>query len=328
MIITRTPMRIPLGGGGTDIVSYSSRFGGFILSAAIDKYSFITVHPRPIDSHIRASYSKTEIVRTADEIQHNLIREALKMTGITNGIEILSLADVPAGSGLGTSGCFTVGLLNALHTLKGEQLTQIELAEEACRIEIDILREPIGKHDQYIAALGGLTCLEIDHSGHVRVHPAAIHEDVLEELERNILLFYTGIARSASEVLAEQSTATDENDRGVIDSLHRIKEIGFEVKGALESGNLHQFGLLLHTHWEVKKQLSNKISSSQIDKWYHLARESGALGGKIMGAGGGGFFMLYCEEGKDRLRKAMAYEGLLEMRFRFDFQGAKVMLNV
>lgn len=328
MIITRTPMRIPLGGGGTDIVSYASRFGGFILSAAIDKYSFITVHPRPIDSHIRASYSKTEIVRTAAEIQHNLIREALTLTGISDGIEILSLADVPAGSGLGTSGCFTVGLLNALHTLKAEHLTQVELAEEACKIEIDILKEPIGKHDQYIAALGGVTCLEIDPAGRVCAYPATIHEDILEELERNILLFYTGIARSASDVLVEQSRATDENNTAVIDSLHRIKDLGWEIKEALEAGNLHQFGLLLHTHWEIKKQLSDKISSSQIDEWYELARENGALGGKIMGAGGGGFFMLYCETGKDRLRKVMAQEGLLEMRFRFDFQGTKVMLNV
>ena len=328
MIISRTPMRIPLGGGGTDIVSYSSRFGGFIISAAIDKYSFITVHPRPLDSRIRASYSQTEIVRTADEIKHNLIREALRLTGIRDGVEILSLADVPGGSGMGTSGCFTVGLLNALHRLKGERPSQVELAEEACKIEIEILGEPIGKHDQYVTALGGVTCLEIDPSGAVKSYPARIHPDVMEEFERNILLFYTGIARSASEVLAEQSKATDDDDSIVLASLHRIKEIGWEVKKALEAGDLNRFGRLLDDHWQVKKRLSDKVSSGQIDQWYAAARENGALGGKIMGAGGGGFFMLYCEDNKARLRKTMAEQGLIEMRFRFDFQGTTVMLNV
>lgn len=328
MIITRTPMRIPLGGGGTDIVSYSSKYGGFILSAAIDKYTFITVNDRPLDRRIRASYSQTEIVRSAEEIRHNLIREALRLTGIRDSVEITSIADVPAGSGLGTSGSFGVGLLNALHTLKGQQVGQKELAEQASKIEIDILRDPIGKHDQYLAALGGVTCLEIDRAGHVFACPANIHADVLEEFERNILLFYTGIARSASEVLAEQSAATEKDDRAVVNALHQIKDIGLEIKQALEAGELEKFGRLMHTHWETKKRLSDKVSSSQIDQWYAIARENGALGGKIMGAGGGGFFMFYCHNGKERLRKAMAQEGLVEMRFRFDLQGTKVMLNV
>lgn len=328
MIITRTPVRIPLGGGGTDLPSYSSKYGGFLISAAIDKYTFITVNKRKLDNLIRASYSKTEIVSSVDEIQHPLIREALRLTRIDGGIEITSIGDVPGGSGLGTSGSFTVGLLNALHTLKREHIPPGDLAEEACRIEIDVLKEPIGKHDQYITAFGGISCLDIDRTGHVSAFPARISEDVLEEFERSNLLFYTGIARRSSEVLAEQNKASNDNDQRVIESLHRIKEIGWEIKNALEAGNLRRFGELLDIHWETKKQLSGKISDDQIDHWYEIAKASGALGGKIMGAGGGGFFVFYCEnDNKARLREAMAREGLIEMRFRFDFEGTKVLVN-
>ena len=327
MIITRAPVRIPLGGGGTDLPSYASKYGGFVISAAIDKYTFITVNRRRLDKLIRASYSQTEIVDGVDQVQHPLIREALRLTGIDGGMEITSIGDVPAGSGMGTSGAFTVGLLNALHTLKREQVSRRVLAEEACRIEIDILQEPIGKHDQYLAAYGGITCLDIDRTGHVSAFPASISEDVLEEFERNILLFYTGIVRRSSEVLAEQNKASNRNEVQVIDSLHRIKEIGMEIKTALESGDLRRFGELLHEHWETKKQLSGKISSEQINRWYEIARQKGALGGKIMGAGGGGFFMFYCDNDKARLRQAMAQEGLVEMRFRFDFEGSKVLAN-
>lgn len=328
MIVTRTPVRIPLGGGGTDLPSYSSKYSGFLISAAIDKYTFITVSRRKLDRLIRASYRKTEMANSVDKIQHPLIREALRLVGIDGGIEITSIGDVPGGSGLGTSGSFTVGLLNALHTLKREHVSPQDLAEEACRIEIDILKEPVGKHDQYITALGGVTCLDIDRTGHVSAFPASISEDVLEEFERSILLFYTGIARKSSKVLAEQNRASNENDQRVLESLHRIKEIGEEIKNVLEAGNLRRFGELLDIHWGTKRQLSGKVSSNQIDRWYEIAKANGALGGKIMGAGGGGFFMFYCEnDNKAELREAMANEGLIEMRFRFDFEGTKVSVN-
>lgn len=327
MIITRTPVRIPLGGGGTDLPSYSSKYGGFIISAAIDKHTFVTVNKRKLDNFIRASYSKTEIVGSAEEIEHPLIREALKLTGIDGGVEITSIGDVPGGCGLGTSASFTVGLLNALHTLKRKHVSAQDLAEEACKIEIDILKEPIGKHDQYIAAFGGVTCLDIDRLGHVSVFPARISEDVLEEFERNILLFYTGITRRSSEVLADQNKASNENDEGVINKLHHTKEIGWQIKSVLEAGDLRRFGNLLDMHWRIKKQLSGKVSSDRIDRWYKIAKENGALGGKIIGAGGGGFFMFYCEDDRGKLRAAMANEGLIEMRFDFDFEGTKVLVN-
>jgi D-glycero-alpha-D-manno-heptose-7-phosphate kinase len=329
MIVTRTPVRIPLGGGGTDLPSYSGKYGGFLVSAAIDKYTYITVNPRKLDRLIRASYSKTELVESVDEVQHPLVREALRLTGIDGGIEVHSIGDVPGGSGMGSSGSFTVGLLNALHTLKREHVSAVTLAEEACHIEMDILGEPIGKHDQYLAALGGVTCLDIDRTGHVSAFPARISTDALEEFERSTLLFYTGIARKASEVLAEQNKSSQQDDPRVIANLHRIKEIGAEVLRALENGDLHRFGELLHEHWQSKKQLSGKISGDQIDRWYEVAREHGAVGGKIMGAGGGGFFMFYCEhQDKVRLRAALAGEGLLEMRFRFDLEGSKVLVNL
>ena len=292
MIVTRTPVRIPLGGGGTDLPSYSGKHGGFVISAAIDKYTFITVNRRRLDKLIRASYSQTELVDGVDRIEHPLIRETLTLLGMDGGLEITSIGDVPGGSGMGTSGSFVVGLLNALHTLRRERVSCGVLAEEACRIEMDILKEPIGKHDQYMAAYGGVSCLDIDRDGHVVVTSADIPEDALEEFERDILLFYTGIVRRSSEVLKDQHQAGQHDDTRVIESLHRIKEIGLQVKTALEAGDIRRFGELLHEHWETKKRLSEKVSSEQINRWYAKARENGALGGKIMGAGGGGFFML------------------------------------
>ena len=328
MIITRTPFRVPLGGGGTDLPSYYSKYGGFIFSAAIDKYMFISINQPIVDELIRIKYSKSETVFSVDEVQHEIVREVLRCLGIKNGIEVISMADVPAGTGLGSSGAYTVGLLNGLHTLKRESLTLQQLAEEACKIEIDILGKPIGKHDQYIAAFGGLTCLEIEKDGNVKVCNGKISHAIIDELEKNILLFFTGISRDANEILSSQSQAAKEEDNRVIDTLHRIKEIGYQVKEALEDGNLAKFGYLLDKHWQTKKNLSGKISDSRIDWLYEKAKENGALGGKIMGAGGGGFFMFYCEEHRNRLRKAMEEEGLREMRYRFDFEGSKVLINL
>ena len=327
MIITRTPFRIPLGGGGTDLPSYYSKYGGFIFSAAIDKYMFISINQPIVDDLIRIKYSKSETVSSVGEVQHEIVREALRYLGFQNGIEVTSMADVPAGTGLGSSGAYTIGLLNGLHTLKRDSLPLQELAEEACRIEIDILKKPIGKHDQYIAAFGGLTCLEIRNDGSVKVCNGQISQSIIEELEKNILLFFTGISRDANEILSYQSKTAGYEDSRVADTLHRIKEIGYQIKEALKQGNLAKFGYLLDKHWQTKKNLSGKVSDAQIDRLYEKAKENGALGGKIMGAGGGGFFMFYCEEHRNRLRRAMAEEGLREMRYRFDFEGSKVLIN-
>jgi D-glycero-alpha-D-manno-heptose-7-phosphate kinase len=327
MIVTRTPTRIPLGGGGTDIRSYASRYGGFLVSAAINRYVYITVNRRFEDS-IRVSYSKTEIADGVDNIEHPIVREALRLMGLSSGLEIVSIADVPANTGLGSSGAFTVGLLNALHTFKRENVSAGTLAEEASAILMDVLGEPIGVHDQYLAALGGITCLVIEQDGTVQASPLATSDGIVEELEASLLLFYTGVKRSASEVLGDESRAISRGHDGVTAALHTVKEIGFRVKEALETGNLRHFGELLDQHWQSKKRLSTRVSSDRIDRLYELARRNGALGGKIMGAGGGGFFMFCCDNhNKARLREAMAAEGLRDMRFAIDFEGSKVLVN-
>ncbi|MGB6837543.1 MAG: galactokinase [Dehalococcoidia bacterium] len=327
MIVTRTPTRISLGGGGSDIRSYASRYGGFLISAAIDKYVYITVNKRFGDS-IRVSYSKTEMAEKAEDIQHPIVREALRLLDVGPGLEIVSIADVPARTGLGSSGSFTVGLLNALHTFKREVLSPKLLAEEASTLLMDVLGEPIGKHDQYLAAFGGITCLEIARDGGVEVGSLATHDGVVQGLENRVLLFYTGMKRMASDVLADESRAISEGDEDVTRALHSVKEIGLQVREALEQGNFRRFGGLLDRHWESKKRLSRKVSSGQVDRWYELARRNGALGGKLVGAGGGGFFMFCCEDNnKAGLREAMAAEGLREVRFAIDFEGSKVLVN-
>ena len=326
MIMTGTPVRIPLGGGGTDLASYYSKYGGSLVAAAINKYIFVTVSKQFEDS-IRIKYSRTEIVGKVEEIQHPIVREGLKLLGCGRALEITTIADVPARTGLGTSGSFTVGLLHALHSYKRESITRKALAEEACKIEIDILGEPIGKQDQYMAAFGGITCLTFDKDGEVTVTPLNISPGTIKKLERHIVLFYTGIRRQAADILSEQNEASEKDDKKVIESLHRIKKIGEEVKVVLECGNVHRFGELLDLHWQTKKNLSNKVSRPEIDRWYALARKNGALGGKIMGAGAGGFFMFYVEDDRNRLSRAMKGESLTEMRFKFDLEGSKVVIN-
>ncbi len=326
MIITRTPVRISLGGGGTDLASYYSNYGGFLVSAVIDKYIFITVNKRFEDS-IRISYSKTEIVDKLDDIQHPIVREVLKSLSLDKRLEITTIADIPANTGLGTSSSFTVGLLKALHTYKKETVTPKALAEEACRIEIDILKDPIGKQDQYMATFGGITTLTIDKNGNVTVNPLNISSDTIDELERHIILFYTGFKRKSSEVLLDQKEASERGEKRVIETLHKIKEIGGGIKAALECGNHRRFGELLDIHWRTKRGLSDKVSNPEIDRWYEMARQNGALGGKIMGAGGGGFFMFYVDKDKNRLRETLEKEGLKEMRFRFELEGSKVLVD-
>jgi D-glycero-alpha-D-manno-heptose-7-phosphate kinase len=333
MIIVRAPMRISIGGGGTDLPSYYSKFGGEWTSAAIDKYVYITVHKR-FDDTIRVCYSKTENVNKPEEIQHPIVREALKLLGIDGGIEIFSAADIPSNTGLGSSGSFTVALLTALHTYlqdvkKEDSRTKTEIAEQAFHIAIDLLKEPSGKQDEYIAAHGGLTSFSVSPEGKVKVEPLYINKispEVMSELEHNLLMFYTGIRRESSQVLRNQAKATEQGEKDMIENLNRVKEIGREIKEALEKGNLTRFGELLDIHWQEKIKRKG-TSDPRINGWYETAKEAGAIGGKLMGAGGGGFFLFYCENQKEKLRKAMASQGLRETAFRFDFEGAKVVAN-
>jgi D-glycero-alpha-D-manno-heptose-7-phosphate kinase len=328
MIITRTPFRVTLGGGGTDLPSFYRDHGGFILAAAIDKYMFLSVNTPIVDDKIRVRYSVSEIVEHVDEVQHTLAREALRHFGVTNGVEIVSIADIPAGTGLGSSSSYLVGLLNALHALLQDQATPQKLAEEACHIELEVLKKPIGKQDQYMAAFGGLTALDIAPDGRVCVTRLDLDVDLVESLEHNILMFYTNEMRDATAILEKQNDATRSKDRTVVGSLREIKDIGLEICDALSKGNLRRFGELLDVHWQSKKRLSEGISNPQIDAWYELAKQNGAIGGKISGAGGGGFLMLYCEENKSRLREVMRVAGLRELKFRFDFEGSKVVFDV
>lgn len=328
MIITRTPFRVTLGGGGTDLPSFYQQHGGFVLAVSIDKYMYLNVNTPILDDLIRLQYSRTEIVKQTDEIQHELVREALHHFQIENGIEIVSMADVPAGTGLGSSSCYLVGLLNALHALTRTPVSSQGLAEEACQIELERLRKPIGKQDQYMAAFGALTTLEIAKNGNVQVSHPALSMDLVGSLESNIMLFYTGAARDAVSILEKQDGATKNKNSVVVGSLREIKDIGIEIRDSIMRGNLRRFGELLDIHWQTKKRLSDGISNRQIDEWYELGKRHGAIGGKISGAGGGGFLMLYCEDNKSRLREAMRRAGLLELNFRFEFEGSKVVLDM
>jgi D-glycero-alpha-D-manno-heptose-7-phosphate kinase len=324
VIITRSPLRISLGGGGTDLPSYYREHGGFVLSAAIDKYVYITLHQTFVD-YLIIKYSQMERVTSLDEIQHPLIREALRIVGVDAAyLEIASMSDIPAGTGLGSSGSFTTALLHALHTMHNRVLTRQELAECACHLEIDILGEPVGKQDQYIAALGGITAFHFDPSGAVCVEPLRLGSETLFNLEDNLLLFFTGYSRSASSILKDQDVRSRQSDRSMIENLHYVKELGCRSKHALERGDLREFAEIMHVHWEHKKRRSQAMSNSSIDEWYELARQNGALGGKLIGAGGGGFLMFYTEN-KTHLRHAMRGAGLREVRLRFDFGGTAVV---
>ncbi|MBD3181342.1 galactokinase, partial [Candidatus Poribacteria bacterium] len=249
MIITRTPFRVTLGGGGTDLPSYYSQNGGFIFSAGINKYMFLNVNRSIVDDLIRVKYSQSETVEHIEQLNHDIARESLRMMGIEQAIEVISMAYIPAGTGLGSSSCYAVGLLNALHTLKRDYVSLHNLAEEACSVEIDTLKKPIGKQDQYMAAYGGLTVLEIDKEGKVDVRPANISGSTVDELQRNMMLFFTGFSRKSSEILSQQSKATEKKDQKVVDSLNYIKELGYQILEAVESDNLTDFGLLMHKHW-------------------------------------------------------------------------------
>lgn len=324
MIITRSPLRITLGGGGTDLPSYYQQHGGFVLSAAINKYVYITLHQTFFEDLI-LKYSRMERVRSLDEIEHPSIREALRLVGQqAGGLEITSMSDIPAGTGLGSSASFLTALLYALHVNAKSLVPRRELAEQACHIEMVQLGEPVGKQDQYIAVFGGLTTFEFSQDGQVTVTPLRISAETTANLEDNLILFYTGFTRAASSILGEQDERTRQGDVEMTNNLHRIKQIGYGSRDALESGNLRGFADLMRVHWESKKQRSKNMSTDAIDGWYQLACENGAISGKLIGAGGGGFLLFYTED-KTRLRHAMREAGVREVRMRFDFQGTTLV---
>lgn len=326
MIIARSPLRVTLGGGGTDLPSYYRDHEGFLIAAAVNKYIYVTVM-RPFTEGVYLKYSELEHVALVDEVRHRIIREALRMQNLrTPQIEITTLADIPAGTGLGSSGSFTTALLKALYAHRRKPIHPQELAELACHIEIDRLGELIGKQDQYIAAYGGITCFTFHKDNRVTAESLKLGMDTMFDLEDNLLLFFTGFARSAGSILKDQHTRSQKNDDEMLRNLHYVKELGYRSKAALESGNATLFGELMQEHWEHKKHRSSGMSNPQIDEWYKLGMQNGAVGGKLVGAGGGGFLMFYAHD-RNKLRHAMAKAGLEEVRFSFDFEGTKVVLS-
>ena len=325
MLITRTPLRISIGGGGTDLPSYYRRFGSMVISAAINKYIYISLNRTFVDDYF-IKYSQLERTADVDAIEHPIIREALRMTGTGRGVEIVSTADIPSGTGLGSSGTFTVGLLRALHAHRRQHITAGALAEAACRIEIDVLEQPVGKQDQYIASFGGLTCFEFHPDDTVTVSPLAASTQTVHDLESHLLLFFTGYSRSASEILVEQKRRSDADDSAMLESLQYTDKLGRRIRTALETGVTGDFADLMHEHWEYKRARSAGMSNPQIDEWYDLGRRSGARGGKLVGAGAGGFLLFYATD-PAQLRQAMGRAGLAEVRFHFDHDGSVVLVR-
>jgi D-glycero-alpha-D-manno-heptose-7-phosphate kinase len=340
MIVTRTPFRVTLGGGGTDLPSFYRRHGGFVFAMSIDKYMYLMLNPPTIDRKIRLHYSRSEVADDIDELQHELAREALRVHGIRDAIEISSMADLPDGTGLGSSSAYLVGLLTALHQYRRDYVSLHELAEEACHIELDVLGKPIGKQDQYMAAFGGLTVLEIARDGAVTVRGAITSTGALSAFVANTHLYYTGHRRSAVEVLREQDAAMLAGGRhenggppsardGVEDSLLRIRDLGHRILEAIESEAFDTWGGLLHEHWCSKRRLSSKVSLARVDELYeHVRREFGVLGGKIVGAGGGGFLMLYCPREHRRLETFMAAQGMPRLHYAVEYEGSRVVANL
>ena len=324
MIIARSPLRISLGGGGTDLPSYYEKFEGFLIAAAIDKYVYITLHETFVADLI-VKYSELERVPSAAQLKHPIIREAFDLVHVSGqSLELTSMADIPSGTGLGSSGSFTTALLKALHAHRRNLVHPAQLAAQACEVELGRLKEPIGKQDQYIAAYGGLTCFKFLRNGGVEAWPLQVSAETRDNLEDNLRLFFTGYSRSASAILKEQDQKSKSDDQSMIENLHFVKELGLQSQRALEAGDLHEFARLMDVHWQRKKQRSGGMSNPKINEWYDLALASGALGGKLIGAGGGGFLMFYAED-KARLRHAMRSAGLKEVRFRFDFEGTKLV---
>jgi len=324
MLIARSPLRITLGGGGTDLPSYYREHEGFLVAAAIDRYVYITIHEAFVDQLI-VKYSEMERVDHPSELRHPIFREVFDYLGLDGRhIEIASMADIPAGTGLGSSGSFTTALLRALHAHCRHNLLPDELAEQACHIEIDRLGEPIGKQDQYIASYGGLTCFTFGRDGKVAAEPLKLSQEGVEVLEDNLLLFFTGFARRASDLLKDQDDKTKKSDADMVANLHYVKDLGFRSRDALEAEDFAGFAALMHEHWEHKKKRSSGMSNGTIDQLYQFAMANGAQGGKLIGAGGGGFLMFYTEQ-PGLLRRAMRDKGLREVRFKFDFEGSRIV---
>ena len=326
MIIARSPLRISLGGGGTDVPSYYEEHEGFLLAAAINRYVYVTVM-RPFTEGIFLKYSEIEQVKEILQVKHPIIREVLADLNLkTPQVEITTLADIPSGTGLGSSGSFTTALIKALFAHYRKNIHPEQLAEMACRIEIEKLAEPIGKQDQYIAVYGGITEFNFHKDGSVSSTPLDLSVPTVHDLEDNLLLFFTGISRSAGSILRDQVDKSKKNDAAMVDNLHFTKDLGLRSKAALLQGDTIKFGELMHEHWEHKKSRSNGMTSEFIDLAYAQAIQAGAVGGKLVGAGGGGFLMFYAND-KERLRNKMHELGLEEVRFQFDFEGTKVILS-
>jgi D-glycero-alpha-D-manno-heptose-7-phosphate kinase len=328
MIVSRAPVRFSLGGGGTDLPSYAREHGGFVVAAAVDKYIHVCVARRFQDT-IRLAYSETEIVASVDQIKHRIFKAALQATGITGGLELHSLADVPANTGLGSSSSFTVALLNGLHAYKREFVPVAELAREAAHIEIDVLKEPIGKQDHYISTYGGISAMTFHPDGAVEVERLRLRDEVVDDLEANLIIYYSGVERAASAVLTEQAKTIVANKDAAVERMHRIKALGHDTRRILLSGDIDAYGEMLHEHWTNKRKLASNMSDPAIDEHYEAARKAGAVGGKLMGAGGGGFFMFYVRPGeRRRVHDVLAARGLRRMRFHFDFDGARITANL
>ncbi len=325
MLITRTPLRISIGGGGTDLPSFYRQRAGFCISAAINKYMFIGLNQTFTEDYL-LKYSKLERRTEIDEIEHAIVREAFRKHDVPGGVEMVSMADIPSGTGLGSSGAFTVGLLRAIYAHKREHITAGALAEEAAHIEIEILGEPVGKQDQYIAAFGGLTCFEFHSDDRVSVTPLAVSQDTLHELEEHLLLFFTGYSRSAGSILGDQDKKSQDGDEAMLDNLEQTKALGRKIRDALEDGRPAEFGELMREHWEHKRARSQGMTNENIDRWYDAGIAGGAIGGKLVGAGTGGFLMFYAEDPAG-VRAAMAEQGLTETRFQFDLDGSTVIVR-
>jgi D-glycero-alpha-D-manno-heptose-7-phosphate kinase len=327
VIVSRAPMRITLGGGGTDLPSYYRQFGGRLVTGAIDKFVYAIANRRfSPDYHL--SYMKTEIAPDYDAIKHTRLREALRFLGVPPGIDVFSVADLPAQSGLGSSGAFTVAALQSLHTYMRQSRTAAQLAEEACHIEMDILREPCGKQDPYAAALGGLNVLEIETDGTVHHRPVEVRPSTRLVLQMNTLLFYTGILRPASEVLAPQQQQIAADDGQGAQRMHRIKELGDLALKGLEAGDPDVFGESLHEHWLMKRGIHSAMSTDFVDEAYEAARQAGAVGGKLVGAGGGGFLLLYCPNRQRAVIERLEGMGLELLPFRFEDSGITMMAQL
>jgi len=323
MIISRTPLRISFCGGGSDLPSYYQNSAGMVVSTSINKYMYITVNKK-FDNLIRASYSITEFVKTPQQLKHELIRESLLKLGIKGGIEITSISDIPSkGTGLGSSSTYTVGLLKALHAYKGEFISPLKLSEEACEIEINRCQKPIGKQDQYIAAFGNLNSIRFNPDGTVIVDPIVCQPETKRRLENNLLLLYTNITRSSLSILTSQNKQIIENEEKR-ENLAKMVELAKQFQISLEKNNLDQIGDLLNQNWELKKQMTGGISNPLIDKWYRTALKKGALGGKILGAGGGGFLLLYAPRKKHK-EICRALPKLRPISFGFEQEGSKII---